>query len=107
MRFWLSRRKGIPRLSGKLAVVTGAASGIGRALAMGLRAKGCHLALVDLDRDGLSHLQRDLAESHMSSRRDDARRRRQRPLVDAHACPRGGRGARRHPSAHQQRRHQS
>ncbi len=63
MRFWLNRRKGIPRLSGKIAVVTGAASGIGRALAMGLRAKGCHLALVDLDRDELSRLQLELAES--------------------------------------------
>jgi short-subunit dehydrogenase len=64
VRLWFSRRKGIPRLSGKIAVVTGAASGIGKALATGLRAKGCHLALVDLDRDGLSHLQLDLAESH-------------------------------------------
>jgi NAD(P)-dependent dehydrogenase (short-subunit alcohol dehydrogenase family) len=53
-------RKGIRRLSGKVAVVTGAASGIGRALAFGLRDKGCHLALVDLDPDGLLHLQREL-----------------------------------------------
>jgi NAD(P)-dependent dehydrogenase (short-subunit alcohol dehydrogenase family) len=60
---WFSRRKGLPRLRGKVAVVTGAASGIGRALAMGLRAKGCHLALVDLDRDGLSRLQLELAET--------------------------------------------
>lgn len=59
----LGRRKGIPRLRGKVAVVTGAASGIGRALAMGLRTKGCHLALVDLDQDGLSRLQLDLPES--------------------------------------------
>lgn len=61
---WLSRRKGIPRLHGKVAVVTGAASGIGRALAMGLRTKGCHLALVDVDLDGLSRLRLDLAEFH-------------------------------------------
>jgi hypothetical protein len=31
VRLWFSRRKGIPRLSGKIAVVTGAASGIGKA----------------------------------------------------------------------------
>ncbi len=64
MRFWRRQRKGIPGLCGKIAVVTGAASGIGRALAMSLRAKGCHLALFDLDRDGLSRLQRELEESH-------------------------------------------
>jgi len=33
----------------KVVVVTGAASGIGRALARGLAAKGAHLALVDVD----------------------------------------------------------
>lgn len=60
---WLSRRKGIPRLSENVAVITGAASGIGRALAIELRAKGCHLALVDLDEDGLIRLRRELLES--------------------------------------------
>lgn len=53
-------RKGIPQLSGKVAVVTGAASGIGRALAVGLAAKGCHLALVDIDHDGLARLRDEL-----------------------------------------------
>jgi len=38
---------------GKVAVITGAASGIGRALALGLGGLGCHLALADLNRDGL------------------------------------------------------
>ncbi|MEN9580143.1 MAG: hypothetical protein RJA70_3152 [Pseudomonadota bacterium] len=37
-------------------MVTGAASGIGRALALGLWRKGCHLALVDLDENGLTSL---------------------------------------------------
>lgn len=60
---WLIRRKGIRRLGEKVAVITGAASGIGRALAIGLRAKGCHLALVDLDEDGLTRLQRELNAS--------------------------------------------
>lgn len=56
-------RKGIPQLSGKVAVVTGAASGIGRALAAGLGAKGCHLALVDIDHDGLARLRDELSET--------------------------------------------
>ncbi|MEX2271205.1 MAG: SDR family NAD(P)-dependent oxidoreductase [Vicinamibacterales bacterium] len=63
---WRSRRvprKGIPHLSGKVAVVTGAASGIGRALALRLWEKGCHLALVDLDGDGLARLRVELSAS--------------------------------------------
>src|SRR5687767_1447007 len=41
------------RLEGRVAVVTGAASGIGRALALALAEKGCALALVDLNESGL------------------------------------------------------
>ena len=37
----------------KVAVVTGASSGIGRALAIGLANRGCHLAIADLDPEGL------------------------------------------------------
>ncbi len=40
-------------LSGKTAVLTGAASGIGRALALQLAEEGCGLVLVDLDEEGL------------------------------------------------------
>src|SRR5262249_17704970 len=39
-----------------VAVVTGAASGIGAALALELASRGCHLALVDRDRDPLAPL---------------------------------------------------
>jgi short-subunit dehydrogenase len=40
-------------LSNKVAAVTGAASGIGRALATNLAARGCHLALSDVNEQGL------------------------------------------------------
>lgn len=40
-------------LAGRTAVISGAASGIGRALAVRLSAAGCPLAIVDLDEAGL------------------------------------------------------
>lgn len=46
---------------GRTAVVTGAAGGIGRALAAGLAARGCHLALADIDAAGLAETAAGLA----------------------------------------------
>jgi short-subunit dehydrogenase len=42
------------RFAGRVAVVTGAASGIGQALAVELAGRGCALALVDLNEAGLA-----------------------------------------------------
>jgi NAD(P)-dependent dehydrogenase (short-subunit alcohol dehydrogenase family) len=42
------------KLAGKTAIVTGAASGIGRAIAISLSRRGCHLALADLNEIGLA-----------------------------------------------------
>ena len=41
------------RLAGRTAVVTGAGNGIGRAIAVSLAKRGCHLALADIDEDGM------------------------------------------------------
>lgn len=49
-------------LNGRVAVVTGAASGIGRALASRLADEGCDVALVDRDREGLESLAKEIVE---------------------------------------------
>jgi rhamnulose-1-phosphate aldolase/alcohol dehydrogenase len=43
-----------PELGGTIAIVTGAASGIGKAVALELARRGAHLALADVDGDGLA-----------------------------------------------------
>jgi NAD(P)-dependent dehydrogenase (short-subunit alcohol dehydrogenase family) len=43
------------KLRGRTAVVTGAAGGIGRAIAISLAHRGCHLALADVDDAALAH----------------------------------------------------
>ncbi|MGL4443736.1 MAG: SDR family NAD(P)-dependent oxidoreductase, partial [Alsobacter sp.] len=50
------------RLEGKLAVVTGAANGIGRASALRFAAEGANLALIDLEKDGLDRVAEEARE---------------------------------------------
>src|SRR3954471_18801426 len=57
--------KELPRMtaiSGSAAAVTGAASGIGRALALELAARGCDLALADRDEGGLQQLAAEIGK---------------------------------------------
>ncbi|HEY8612059.1 MAG TPA: short-chain dehydrogenase/reductase [Roseomonas sp.] len=49
-------------LSAKMAVVTGASKGIGRAIALGLAAEGCSLVLVSRDRESLQGVANEIAE---------------------------------------------
>jgi short-subunit dehydrogenase len=51
-------------IRGAAAAVTGAASGIGRALARELAARGCDLALADRDETGLQTLAAEISRSH-------------------------------------------
>jgi butyryl-CoA dehydrogenase len=44
----------LKEFNGRVAAITGAGSGIGRALARELADRGCHLALSDVDPDGLA-----------------------------------------------------
>ncbi len=49
------------RLDNKSAVVTGAANGIGRAIALRFAEEGAHLVLVDIDQDGLASVVAQIA----------------------------------------------
>ena len=51
-------------ISGSAAAVTGAASGIGRALALELAARGCDLALADRDEAGLLKVAAEIGKAH-------------------------------------------
>jgi short-subunit dehydrogenase len=51
-------------IRGAAAAITGAASGIGRALALELAARGCDLALADRDEAGLQTLAAEIAKAH-------------------------------------------
>jgi short-subunit dehydrogenase len=52
------------KFEGSAAAITGAASGIGRALALALSARGCDLALADLDAEGLEPLAKEITAAH-------------------------------------------
>jgi NADP-dependent 3-hydroxy acid dehydrogenase YdfG len=60
----------ITPLAGRTAVISGAASGIGRALALRLSKAGCPLAIVDVDVDGLEETASLLPAPALSCRLD-------------------------------------
>jgi NAD(P)-dependent dehydrogenase (short-subunit alcohol dehydrogenase family) len=54
------------RLKDRVAVVTGAASGIGRATAIALANQGCHLAIADVNDEGLEETKRAIEKTGRS-----------------------------------------
>jgi NAD(P)-dependent dehydrogenase (short-subunit alcohol dehydrogenase family) len=58
----------VKELSGRVAVVTGAASGIGRALAAGFAAEGMSVVLADVERDPLEAAVRELRDAGAQDR---------------------------------------
>jgi short-subunit dehydrogenase len=52
------------KFEGSAAAITGAASGIGRALALELAARGCDVALADLDSAGLESVAKEITAAH-------------------------------------------
>jgi short-subunit dehydrogenase len=52
------------KFEGSAAAITGAASGIGRALALELAARGCDVALADLDHTGLESVAKEITAAH-------------------------------------------
>jgi short-subunit dehydrogenase len=52
-------------IKGAAAAVTGAAGGIGRALALELAARGCDLALADRDEAGLKAVEAEITRAHV------------------------------------------
>jgi NAD(P)-dependent dehydrogenase (short-subunit alcohol dehydrogenase family) len=49
------------KLAGRTAVVTGAAGGIGRGIALALARRGCHVALADIDEAALARTTAEIA----------------------------------------------
>src|SRR4051812_45430373 len=54
-------------IGGAAAALTGAASGIGRALALELAARGCDLALADRDEAGLQEVAAEIARRYQQN----------------------------------------
>ena len=66
----MSRRRNRISLDGRTAVITGAASGMGRALAQLLAARGCPVAISDVDEAGLAQTEQSIKGPVLARRLD-------------------------------------
>ena len=70
VEFWpleiyrMSLRPAEGELARRVALLTGAARGIGRAIALRLAAEGCHVVVTDLSRDGADDLAGEIVRRH-------------------------------------------
>lgn len=67
---WFSERSG---LDGTVALITGGAGGLGRAIALDLVENGARTAVIDLDRDAVEQLRRSTESSEVIVHHGDAR----------------------------------
>jgi len=73
-------------LSGAVALVTGAASGIGLATAVGFIEAGAHVVLVDRDEEGLASARKELPANRVTTARADVTIEGEVRAAVAHAC---------------------
>lgn len=67
---WTIKPDEMFNLKGKVAIVTGAASGIGRAIALGVDYFGANAVLADLNEEGLLEVSKELKNKHIISKMD-------------------------------------
>jgi rhamnulose-1-phosphate aldolase/alcohol dehydrogenase len=63
-RYKLAQAPARGELAGRVAIVTGGASGIGRAAARGLAARGAHVVVADLNADGAAEVAEELRTTY-------------------------------------------
>lgn len=56
------------KLKGRTAVITGAASGMGRSIALQLAGDGCHLAIADINPDALENVASEIKKKNPAIR---------------------------------------
>ena len=67
---WVIKPEEMFNLKNKIAVVTGAASGLGRAIALGLDAFGANIVLADINEKGLEEVSQELRNDHIVQKMD-------------------------------------
>ena len=80
---WQCKPEGLFDLTGRVAIVTGAASGLGRAIALGVDAFGANCIVSDINPDGLEALASELKNESLSMEADMTQENGIRNVIDA------------------------